>query len=162
MRSCCVRSRSSDRYWSRLSRPCSWGDRSRSSDRYRSRRDWSRSSDRSLLCRLCAHSPARREAGVTGCGLTVPPRRFRDRSRSRGRLPSFSARLRSEWTGRAFRVSKTSSVHLSLVASRWGHPAGRVCFLTLDCNEVLLWVADRDSFRMGSFYWVWIYRSDLE
>ena len=24
--------------------------------------------------------------------------------------------------------TKASSVHLSLVASRWGHPAGRVCF----------------------------------
>ena len=28
-----------------------------------------------------------------------------------------------------------SSVHLSLVASRWGHPAGRVCFFALDRNE---------------------------
>ena len=87
---------------------------------------------------------------MTGCSLPVPPRRSRDRSRSRVRLPSFSARLRSEWTVRAFRDSKASSVHLSLVASRWGPLAGRVCFLTLDRNEVLLWVADRDSFRMGS------------
>ena len=32
--------------------------------------------------------------------------------------------------------TKASSVHLSLVASRWGHPAGRVCcFHTLDRNE---------------------------
>ena len=86
---------------------------------------------------------------MTGCGLTGPPGRSRDRSRSCGLLPSFSARLRSEWTGRAFRVL-TASVHLSLVASRWGHPVGRVCFLTLDRSEVLLWVTDRDSFRMGS------------
>ena len=51
----------------------------------------------------------------------------------------------SRW-GHPFRVvwrfsphsigTKASSVHLSFVASRWGHPAGRVCFLTLDCNEV--------------------------
>ena len=86
---------------------------------------------------------------MTGCDLTVPPRRSRVRLQSRGWLLSFSAFLRSDWTGRAFRDSKASSVHLSLVASRWGHPAGRVCFLTLDRNEVLLWVADRDSFRMG-------------
>ena len=84
-----------------------------------------------------------------GC-VRIPPPRSRDRSRSRGRRPSLSARLRSEWTGQAFRDSKASSVHLSFVASRWGHPAGRVCFLTFDRNEVLLWVADRDSFRMGS------------
>ena len=32
--------------------------------------------------------------------------------------------------------TKAFSVHLSLVASRWGHPAGRVCFFrTLDRNE---------------------------
>ena len=99
--------------------------------------------------RLRAHSPARWEVGLTGCGLPVPPRRSRDRLRSRVRLLSFSARLWFEWTRRAFRDSKASSVHLSLVASRWGHPAGRVCFLTLDRNEVLLWVADWDSFRMG-------------
>ena len=33
--------------------------------------------------------------------------------------------------------TKASFVHLSFVASRWDHPAGRVCFfLTLDRNEV--------------------------
>ena len=41
--------------------------------------------------------------------------------------------------------TKAASVHLSLVASRWGHPAGRVCFLppivtksTLDIWSVFL------------------------
>ena len=36
------------------------------------------------------------------------------------------------WIGWRFSAhsigTKASSVHLSLVASRWGHPAGRVCF----------------------------------
>ena len=80
LQSRCVRSRSSDRYRSRLGRPRSWGDRSRSLDRYRSRwnrsrHDRLRSLDRSRLRRLRAHSPARREVGVTARGPVVgaPP-----------------------------------------------------------------------------------------
>ena len=76
---------------------------------------------------------------MTGCGHTIPPpppSRSRDRSQSRGRRPSSSDRLRSEREGREGKDSKASSVHPSFVALQWGRPAGRVCFLTLDRNEI--------------------------
>ena len=73
---------------------------------------------------------------MTVHGHTIPPSRSRDCSQSRGRRPSSSDLLRYEEDGREGRDSRTSSVHLSVVASRWGHPAGRVCFFTLDRIEV--------------------------
>ena len=95
LRSRCVRLRSSDCYRSRLGRPCSWGDRSRRNRVLRTL---------PVVSSACAFpcSSGGRGDRLRSHGHThthPPPCRSRVCSRSRGRLPSFSARLRSEWTG---------------------------------------------------------------
>ena len=100
------RSRSSDCYRSRRGSSRSRRDRSRSSDRYRSRRDRSRrersrSFDRSRCERT--RSPARRGERRDRSRSHALPSCSRDRSRSSGRLPASTARLRAEEAGRLAR-----------------------------------------------------------
>ena len=65
----------------------------------------------------------------------------------------------SRW-GRPYRVvwrisvhsigTTASSIHLSLVASRWGHPTGRLWFSPARSPRSLNWFSRLYSFRMGS------------
>ena len=107
-RSCCERSRSSDRFCSLCGGSRSRRAWSRSSDRYRSRRDRSRrersrSFDRYRSRRERARSPACRGVRRGRSRSHALPDRLRDRSRSGVRLPASPAHLRAVEAGRLAR-----------------------------------------------------------
>ena len=107
-RSRCERLRSSDRCRSQRGSSRSRRAWSRSSDRYRSRRDrsWrerSRSFDRCRFRRECARSHACRGVRRGRSRSHALPNRSRDRSRSSVRLPASPARLRAVEAGRLAR-----------------------------------------------------------
>ena len=128
-----MRSRFSDRYRSRRGVSRSRRDWSRSSDRYRLRRDRSRrarsrSFDRYRSRRDRARSPARRGERRGRSRLHALPNRSRDRSRSSVRLPASPARLRAVAAGRLARRGPQEGVEavVSQPPVAWssgGHPS---------------------------------------
>ena len=69
-----------------------------------------------------------------------------------GAMPSWWGHLyRVVWCISAHSIGTTaSSIHLSLVASRWGHPTGRLWFSPARSPRSLLCFFRLYSFRMGS------------
>ena len=102
-RSRCERLRSSDRCRSQRGGSRSRRAWSRSSDRYRSRRERSRSFDRYRFRRERARSHACRGVRRGRSRSHALPNRSRDRSRSSVRLPASPARLRAVEAGRLAR-----------------------------------------------------------
>ena len=128
-------SRFSDRYRSRRGGSRSRRGWSRSSDRYRSRRDLSRrarsrSFDRYRSRRERACSPARRGERRGRSRSHALPNRSRDRSRSSVRLPASPARLRAVEAGRLARRGPQEGVEavVSQPPVAWSSGGRPSCF----------------------------------
>ena len=106
---------------------------------------WSLSDEVTLTGRVCLRSRSGRRLRAPSLGVGAEPSRWGHPSQIRWRLSAHSI------------GTMASSIHLSLVASRWGSPYGSsVVFLPLDRHEVFFGYLVCIPSGWGHPFWVWI------